>query len=59
MEGSIRDTNRKLVRIEGLTDFLIQENYKKIGIYKTDPEVLFYFWRDYVSVDKRELRELM
>ena len=55
MEESIRDIGTKTKRIEYLTDFLISEHYKKIGIYKTDHDSLFHFWRDHISVYKREL----
>lgn len=55
MEESIRDMSQKTKRVDHLTDFLISENYKKIGIYKTDYDSLFYFWRDFVSVYKKEL----
>jgi hypothetical protein len=35
--------------IEGITDFLIDEHRKRIGIYCEDSKKLFSFWKNYVS----------
>ena len=57
LEESVADKTRPAKYVEGLTDFLTDESYKRIGIYTTDPKELFAFWKDYVSAVYREMRE--
>ena len=48
LEESLRDPSRPPQKIEGLTDFLIDEHRKRIGIYCEDSKKLFNFWKNYV-----------
>lgn len=45
------------MHIDGLTDFLIEEYFKKYGIYSTDAGELQKFWKSHVSAVYRELRQ--
>ena len=51
LEESIRDPtkSRELSYISGLTEFLKEEFYKRVGYYTEDPKHLKDFWRTYVS----------
>ena len=53
MEESLRP-DRPLQYVSGLTDFLIEEYHKRLGIYTQDASLLCKFWKDYVSVYYKE-----
>lgn len=57
MDESIRDNDGPPRRIEGLTQFLQEEYYKRVGIYSEDGTKLFEFWKSHVSKHYREERE--
>lgn len=48
-------------RVEGLTEFLRKEYYRRMGIYlnggRKEEGLLFNFWKDHVSEQYRKLRE--
>jgi hypothetical protein len=56
LEDSIKAPNRPPVRVAGLTTYLVDSHYKKIGVYTKNSEELFRFWKDYVSVVYRQMR---
>ena len=56
-EDSIAEPGRAPRRVEGLSSFLIQEYYKRFGIYCQDADKLFKFWKDHVSENYRQMRE--
>ena len=56
LEDSIAEPGRNPVHVDGLTDFLTEEYYKKFGIYTTDATELQKFWKSHVSSVYRELR---
>jgi hypothetical protein len=57
LEESVADNTRPVEYVEGLTDFLTDEYYKRLGIYTTDPKEIFTFWKDYVSAVYKEIRQ--
>lgn len=57
LEDSIADPGRAPQRLEGLSSFLIEEYYRRYGIYTQDAQKLFKFWKDHVSHAYREVRE--
>ncbi len=57
LEDSVKAPNRPPVRIEGLTEFLVESHYKRFGVYsKVEPE-LFKYWKDYISLAYKEERK--
>ncbi len=50
LDESLRDHRIGIQRIENLTDFLMDEYRKRLGIYTQDSKKLIKFWKDYVSV---------
>jgi hypothetical protein len=53
----VKAPNRPPVRIEGLTEFLVENHYKRFGVYsKVEPE-LFKYWKEYVSIAYKEERK--
>lgn len=56
LEDSIAEPGRNPVRVDGLTDFLTEEYYKKFGIYTTDAGELQKFWRTNVSAAYKDWR---
>ena len=56
LEESVADNTRLPQFIEGLTDFLTDEYYKRLGIYTTDAKEIFTFWKNYVSAVYKEIR---
>lgn len=57
LDESVADPSRNPKYIEGLTKFLKEERYKKLGIYTEDFDKLTTFWKTHVSKAYRELRE--
>jgi hypothetical protein len=55
-EESIRDPtkSRELSYISGLTEFLKEEFYKRIGFYTENDKELLNFWKNYVSEQYRD-----
>ncbi len=57
LEDSVKAPNRPPVRIDGLTEFLVESHYKKFGVYsKVEPE-LFKYWKDHISLAYKEERK--
>ena len=56
LEESVADQTRAPIMVDGLTDFLTDEYYKRLGIYTTDPKEIFNFWKNYVSAVYKEIR---
>ena len=57
LEDSVKAPNRPPVRIEGLTEFLVESHYKKFGVYsKVEPE-MFKYWKDHISLAYKEERK--
>ena len=52
-----RGANAKEQYIQGLTDFLTDEYYKRYGIYTSEEDKLGQFWKDHVSADYKKKRE--
>ena len=42
----------------GLTPFLIDQHYKKIGVFTKCDKQLFNFWKEYVSVVYKTKRKM-
>ena len=59
-EESIRDPtkSRELSYISGLTEFLKEEFYNRIGFYTENDKELLNFWKNYVSEQYRDQRML-
>ena len=55
-EESIRDPtkSRELSYINGLTEFLKEEFYKRVGFYTESEKHLVDFWKNYVSEKHRD-----
>lgn len=49
LEESVKNPNRPPTVIKDLTKFLVDEHFKKTGVYAKTHGVLFNFWKDYVS----------
>ena len=56
LEESIADPSRPPQHVEGVTDFLTEEYYKKFGIYTADATELQKFWKNHVSATYKEMR---
>lgn len=56
LEDSIKAPHRPPQRVAGLTQFLIESHYKKIGVFTKNEQELFKFWKDYVSVVYKQYR---
>jgi hypothetical protein len=57
LEDSVKAPNRPPVRIDGLTEFLVENHYKRFGVYsKVEPE-LFKYWKEYISLAYKEERK--
>lgn len=56
LEESIAEPGRPPRHVNGLTDFLTEEYFKKYGIYTTEAAALQGFWRDNVSDVYKKLR---
>ena len=50
LDESLRDPRIGIQRIAGLTDFLMDEYRKRLGIYTQESKKLIKFWKDYVSI---------
>jgi hypothetical protein len=61
MEESVAPEDRAAIYIDGLTDFLRKEYFRKLGVYinKSENEFssLSKFWKDNVSLTYKKLRE--
>lgn len=44
------------MKIPGLTQFLSNEHYKRIGVYTKSEDALFKFWKQYVSSHHKQIR---
>ena len=56
LEDSVAEPGRNPIHVDGLTDFLTEEYFKKFGIYTTDAAELQKFWKSHVSARYREIR---
>jgi len=57
LEDSIAEPGRAPIAVDGLTDFLTEEYFKRYGIYTQDNKALVTFWKDHVSAAYREHRK--
>jgi hypothetical protein len=44
IDDSVRDPSRPAQYVSGLTDFLVDEYYRKFGIYTNDDTELYKLW---------------
>lgn len=58
LEDSVKAPGRPPMRIDGLTQFLVDEHYKSIGVFTKSDKELFKFWKDYVSSVYRHQRRM-
>jgi hypothetical protein len=56
LEESVAEAGRGPAHIEGLTDFLTDEYFKRFGIYTSDATELQKFWKNHVSAAYKEMR---
>jgi adenosyl cobinamide kinase/adenosyl cobinamide phosphate guanylyltransferase len=61
MEESVAPEDRQAIQIDGLTDFLRKEYFRRLGVYinKSENEytALCKFWKDNVSLTYKKLRD--
>lgn len=56
LEDSVKASGRPPQRIAGLTQYLVDQHYKKIGVFTKNEHELFKFWKDYISLAYRQHR---
>jgi hypothetical protein len=54
LEDSVKAPNRPPTKIEGLTQFLVENHNKWYGVMSKDYAQLFRFWKEFVSIAYRE-----
>jgi hypothetical protein len=54
LEDSVKAPGRPPIRIENLTQFLIEQHFSRIGVFTKSHNELFKFWKGYVSIVYRE-----
>jgi hypothetical protein len=57
LEDSVSAHNRPPQKVHGLTTFLSNEHFKRIGVYSKSEDALFKFWKQYVSAVYRQRRQ--
>jgi hypothetical protein len=57
LEDSVKAPGRAPVRVEELTQFLIDSHYKWYGVFTKNDKELFRFWKEHVSVVYRERKK--
>ena len=58
LEDSVKAPGRPPQRIPGLMQFLIDQHYKKLGVFTKCDKELFKFWKEYVSAVYRHQRKM-
>ena len=57
LDESVKAPERPPSRVGGLTDFLTDQHHLKTGVYKRDVKTLHDFWKGFVSLAYKDLRE--
>ena len=57
LEDSVKAPGRNPIRVDKLTQFLIDSHYKWYGVFTKNDKELFRFWKDHVSVVYRERKK--
>ena len=56
IDRSVRDPDRPVEYVSGLTDFLIDEYFRRYGIYSSDDKQLLNFWRENIQANSLKSR---
>lgn len=53
-EDTVQHPDRPPIIIDGLTEFLKNEHFKRLGVIGNNADTLFKFWKDSVSLFYKE-----